>query len=71
MLTLYHLSTIKYKVLFRKCYHYFCSLPPFRYFLSFIGQFQFQKALCDAAGHEGALNKCDIYNSTEAGNLLK
>ncbi|XP_041115054.1 angiotensin-converting enzyme 2 [Polyodon spathula] len=42
-----------------------------RYFTRTIYQFQFQKALCDAAGHSGPLYKCDITNSTAAGNGLK
>ena len=43
----------------------------FRYFVSFVVQFQFHKALCDAAGHTGPLHKCDIYNSKEAGNQMR
>ncbi|XP_033492522.1 angiotensin-converting enzyme 2 [Epinephelus lanceolatus] len=42
-----------------------------RYFTRTIYQFQFQKALCDAAGHTGALSTCDITNSTEAGTKLR
>ncbi|RXM32683.1 Angiotensin-converting enzyme 2 [Acipenser ruthenus] len=42
-----------------------------RYFTRTIYQFQFQKALCEAAGHSGPLYKCDITNSTAAGNKLK
>jgi peptidyl-dipeptidase A len=38
-----------------------------RYFLSFILQFQFHKALCDAAGFKGPLHECSIFNSKEAG----
>ncbi len=38
-----------------------------RYFLSFILQFQFHKALCAAAGHEGPLHECSIFGNTEAG----
>ncbi|XP_014676342.1 PREDICTED: angiotensin-converting enzyme-like, partial [Priapulus caudatus] len=40
------------------------------YFVSYIVQFQFHKALCDAAVHEGALDKCDIYENTDAGDKL-
>lgn len=43
----------------------------FRYFVSFVIQFQFHKVLCDAAGHTGPLYKCDIYRSTEAGQILR
>jgi peptidyl-dipeptidase A len=38
-----------------------------RYFLSFIIQFQFHKALCDAAGFKGPLHECSIFGSEEAG----
>lgn len=41
-----------------------------RYFISFVIQFQFHEALCQAAGHQGPLHKCDIYNSKEAGKRL-
>ena len=41
-----------------------------RYFISYIVQFQFHKALCDAAGHSGPLHQCDIYESKEAGKLI-
>lgn len=42
-----------------------------RYFTRTIYQFQFQEALCEAAGHTGPLYKCDITNSTKAGNKLR
>ena len=48
-------------------YHIPGNTPYTRYFLSFILQFQFHKALCDAAGHKGPLNECSIFGSTEAG----
>ncbi len=38
-----------------------------RYFLSFILQFQFHKALCDAAGYQGPLNECSIAGNKAAG----
>jgi peptidyl-dipeptidase A len=38
-----------------------------RYFLSFILQFQFHKALCDAAGYQGPLNECSIFDNKAAG----
>lgn len=38
-----------------------------RYFLSFILQFQFHKALCDASGFKGPLSECSIFGSKEAG----
>uniref|UniRef100_A0A9L0RX25 Angiotensin-converting enzyme n=1 Tax=Equus caballus TaxID=9796 RepID=A0A9L0RX25_HORSE len=41
-----------------------------RYYTRTIYQFQFQEALCQTAKHEGPLHKCDISNSTEAGQKL-
>ncbi|XP_008972428.3 angiotensin-converting enzyme 2 [Pan paniscus] len=41
-----------------------------RYYTRTLYQFQFQEALCQAAKHEGPLHKCDISNSTEAGQKL-
>jgi peptidyl-dipeptidase A len=38
-----------------------------RYFLSFILQFQFHKALCDAASFKGPLHECSIFNNKAAG----
>jgi peptidyl-dipeptidase A len=38
-----------------------------RYFLARVLQFQFHKALCEAAGHDGPLHECSIYGSKEAG----
>ncbi len=38
-----------------------------RYFLSFILQFQFHQALCEAAGNKGPLHECSIFGSKEAG----
>jgi peptidyl-dipeptidase A len=48
-------------------YHIPGNTPYTRYFLSFILQFQFHKALCDAAGFKGPLNECSIAGSKEAG----
>jgi peptidyl-dipeptidase A len=48
-------------------YHIPGNTPYTRYFLSFVLQFQFQKALCEAAGFDGPLNECDIYGNKEAG----
>uniref|UniRef100_A0A7N8Y3K2 Angiotensin-converting enzyme n=1 Tax=Mastacembelus armatus TaxID=205130 RepID=A0A7N8Y3K2_9TELE len=42
-----------------------------RYFTRTIYQFQFQKALCDEAGHTDALSSCDITGSTAAGTKLR
>ncbi len=51
-------------------YHIPGNTPYSRYFLAHILQFQFHKALCDAAGYEGPLHRCSIYNSKEAGEML-
>uniref|UniRef100_A0A2K5XHN5 Angiotensin-converting enzyme n=1 Tax=Mandrillus leucophaeus TaxID=9568 RepID=A0A2K5XHN5_MANLE len=51
-------------------FHVPSSVPYIRYFISFIIQFQFHEALCQAAGHTGPLHKCDIYQSKEAGQRL-
>ena len=48
-------------------YHVPANTPYTRYFLSFILQFQFQKALCEAAGYKGPLADCSVYGSEAAG----
>ncbi|MCA9621103.1 MAG: M2 family metallopeptidase, partial [Myxococcales bacterium] len=52
-------------------YHVPANVPYIRYFLAFIYQFQFQRALCKAAGHEGPLHTCSIYENEAAGAKLK
>jgi peptidyl-dipeptidase A len=51
-------------------YHVPGNVPYTRYFLSFIIQFQFQKALCEAAGFNGPLYDCSIYGNEAAGKRL-
>ncbi|NXJ81114.1 ACE enzyme, partial [Trogon melanurus] len=51
-------------------FHIPANVPYIRYFVSFVIQFQFHQALCAAAGHTGALHKCDIYESKDAGRIL-
>ena len=51
-------------------YHIPGNTPYTRYFLSFIMQFQFHKALCEQAGHEGPLHECSIYDNKDAGKAL-
>jgi peptidyl-dipeptidase A len=46
------------------------NTPYTRYFLSFIMQFQFHKALCDSAGFKGRLAECSIYGNEKAGRKL-
>ncbi|MBW3670490.1 MAG: M2 family metallopeptidase [Acidobacteria bacterium] len=52
-------------------YHIPGNTPYTRYFLARILQFQFHRALCDAAGYDGPLSRCTIYGNKEAGNRLK
>ena len=51
-------------------YHIPGNTPYTRYFLAHILQFQFQKAMCDAAGYEGPLHQCSVYGNAEAGKRL-
>jgi peptidyl-dipeptidase A len=46
------------------------NVPYARYFLARIYQFQFYKAMCDASGYKGPLNRCSFYGSKEAGTKL-
>ena len=48
-------------------YHIPANTPYTRYFLSFILQFQFHKALCGIAGQTGPLNECSIFGNAAAG----
>ncbi|XP_061081845.1 angiotensin-converting enzyme 2 [Conger conger] len=45
-------------------YHVSSDYSFIRYFTRTIYQFQFQEALCKAAGHQGPLFKCDISSTT-------
>jgi len=49
-------------------YHIPSNVSYTRYFLARILQFQFQRSLCEIAGHEGDLASCSIYGSKEAGD---
>lgn len=51
-------------------YHVPANVPYTRYFLARLLQFQFHRALCKAAGHNGPLHTCSIYGSKEAGKAL-
>ena len=48
-------------------YHIPSNVSYTRYFLARILQFQFQRSLCEIAGHEGDLASCSIYGSKDAG----
>lgn len=52
-------------------YHVPANVPYTRYFLAHILQFQFHKALSDAAGCQGPVHRCSIYDNKEAGRRLK
>lgn len=51
-------------------YHIASNTPYARYFLARILQFQFHRALCQAAGQKGPLHRCSIYKNKAAGERL-
>jgi peptidyl-dipeptidase A len=51
-------------------YHVPANVPYTRYFLARLLQFQFHRALCQAAGHTGPLHACSIYGNKDAGARL-
>jgi peptidyl-dipeptidase A len=52
-------------------YHVSANTPYARYFLAAILQFQFHRALANAAGCKEPLHRCSVYGSEEAGRRLK
>ncbi|MCL4402804.1 MAG: M2 family metallopeptidase [Acidobacteria bacterium] len=52
-------------------YHVPANVPYTRYFLADILQFQFHRALTQAAGCKDPLHRCSIFGSREAGDRLK
>jgi peptidyl-dipeptidase A len=52
-------------------YHVPANVPYTRYFLAHVLQFQLHRALCRAAGYEGPLHLCSIYDSKPAGEKLR
>jgi len=52
-------------------YHVPANVPYTRYFLAHILQFQFHRALAQAAGCKDPLHRCSIYGSEEAGKRLR
>ena len=48
-------------------YHVPANVSYTRYFLAHILQFQFQRSLCEIAGHSGDLASCSIFGDKEAG----
>ena len=51
-------------------YHIPGNVPYARYYLARIYQFQFYKAMCEASGYKGPLNRCTFYGSKAAGDKL-
>lgn len=52
-------------------YHIPGNTPYIRYFVSFVVQFQWYKALCNVSGYDGPLHRCDIYRNAAAGQRLR
>jgi peptidyl-dipeptidase A len=52
-------------------YHVPGNTPYTRYFLAYILQFQFHKALCEAAGWKGPLHECSVFGSKAAGRKFQ
>jgi peptidyl-dipeptidase A len=48
-------------------YHIAANVPYVRYFLAYILEFQFYRALCHEAGYTGPLNRCTFFGSKAAG----
>jgi peptidyl-dipeptidase A len=51
-------------------YHVAANVPYIRYFMAFILQFQFHRALALIAGCKDPIHRCSIYGNKEAGNRL-
>jgi peptidyl-dipeptidase A len=51
-------------------YHIPGNVPYMRYFLARVYQFQFYRAMCQASGYKGPLNRCSVFGSKEAGAKL-
>jgi peptidyl-dipeptidase A len=52
-------------------YHVAANVPYTRYFLATVLQYQFHRALCRAAGHQGPLHACSIFGNKLAGAKLR
>ena len=52
-------------------FHVASDTPYTRYFLARVLQFQFHRAMCQAAGFKGPLHECSVYGSKEAGARLR
>jgi peptidyl-dipeptidase A len=52
-------------------YHIPANTPYARYFIAFILQYQFQRALCQAAGVTGPLHECSVFGNAAAGRRFE
>ena len=52
-------------------FHVAANVPYTRYFLARILQFQFHRAMCQAAGIKGPLHECSVYGNKAAGARLR
>jgi peptidyl-dipeptidase A len=52
-------------------YHVASNTPYARYFLAYVLEFQFYRAMCRAAGQTGPLHRCSFFGSKEAGKKLQ
>ena len=52
-------------------YHIPANTPYARYFIAFILQYQFQRALCQAAGFTGPLHECSVFGNAAAGRRFE
>ncbi|TMA31756.1 MAG: M2 family metallopeptidase [Deltaproteobacteria bacterium] len=52
-------------------FHVAANVPYMRYFLARILQFQFHRAMCQAAGFRGPLHECSVYGNKAAGDRLR
>ncbi len=51
-------------------YHIPGNVPYIRYYIARILQYQFLRALCRTAGHQGPLHQCSIYGNKAAGEKM-
>jgi peptidyl-dipeptidase A len=52
-------------------YHIPGNTPYARYFIAFVLQFQFHRALCEAAGFKGPLHECSVFGNEAAGQRFR
>jgi peptidyl-dipeptidase A len=52
-------------------YHVAANVPYARYFLATVLQYQFHRAMCRLAGHQGPLHSCSVYGNKQAGERLR